>query len=108
MMWVAEADTPDPYKLLACVPRGARLYVLVAGPEGPNRGSGPWSVTVTPSTGQPLEFRSLSGGGSKTDSVYVAQFDDPPGSPVSLDIRIELDGVEVFSTIAMPVRTEPI
>ncbi|MEV6968842.1 hypothetical protein AB0M47_27355 [Hamadaea sp. NPDC051192] len=109
MMWIAEADTSDRYKLLVCVPLAARLYVLIAGPGGlAEASSGPWSMTVTPATGQPLVFHSGSRSGGKSDSVYVGQFEDPPQSPDALTIRIEIDDVEIFSTVAMPVRTVPV
>ncbi|MCP2323571.1 hypothetical protein HDA40_002078 [Hamadaea flava] len=108
MMWIAEADTSDQYKLLVCVPRGARLYVLIAGPGGlAEASSGLWAMTVTPAAGRPLEFHSGSRSGGKSDSIYVGQFQDPPESPDVLTVRIEVDDVEIFSTVAMPVRTEP-
>lgn len=111
MMWVPEVDASDRYTLLACVPAETRLYVLIEGP-GPNTSpdAGPemFDMTVRTAGGQELVFRSLtrSRAGGKTKTVFLGQVDGPE-TVESLDIRLQLDGREVFAAVAVPVRTEP-
>jgi len=108
MIWLAETDPSDEYKLLVCVPSGSRLYVLVVGPGGVElSGPGIADMTVTPSNGEPLPYRTLTRTGGRTDVVYLGQFGDPPYSPVPLDVRLAINEVEVFAAVAVPVRTEP-
>jgi hypothetical protein len=110
VMWTAESATSDEYQLVACVPVGGRLYILIEGPsseEDADAAPAMPAIIATATSGEVLNFRSLTAssadGGRRM--VYLGEFGAPP-AVTDLDLRLQLRGLDVFAVRARAVRYE--